>query len=381
MSHGEDRAVQDDLPGRTAWRSRPRTSETVLRAIGAVRAPVVAIAGAVALASVVLWASGFGLFGLVNALGNAFSDNFFTTVRWATPLLLTGVATALAFRARVWNIGLDGQLAVGAIFAAAVAPALATALPPSIALGVVLGTSIIGGAAFAAIPGILRVLAGAPEIVTTVILISVGQQLVSFAVQGPLRSKDAALASSLVTDPIDQRIWLVSLSPSSQATTGLFAALIAVGLVAVYLWRSTWGYEHMVYGENAAFSIYGGVTNRAVFLRAMVISGGLAGLAGGIEVMGVTHALQAGFNPGFGFAGVAVALAARNNPVALVLTALFFGALRSSATFLQLNTNAPSQFVDIVTALVILTMTVRIVRSSGSIRRPRRGSSDDGLNA
>lgn len=339
----------------------------------AIATSAISVCAAVAVASVALWLSGFGGTGLLRALGDAFTTDFPTTVRWATPLLLAGAATALAFRARVWNIGLDGQIYVGAILAAAVAPWAAGNTSPNVGLVVVLAASVLGGAAFAAIPGLLRVFAGAPEIVTTVILITVGQQLANYAVQGPLRSGNSALAASLVTDPVDSRLWLVSLFADSQATVGVFIALAGVAFVGVYLWKTTWGYEHLVYGENATFSLYGGVTNRAVFMRTMLISGGLGGLVGGIEVLGVFHALQADFNPGYGFSGVAVALAARNNPIAIVLAALFFGGLRTSGNYLQLNTNAPSQFVDIVTALVILLMTARVVdRARSRVRLPRR---------
>jgi general nucleoside transport system permease protein len=347
--------------------------QRVAEGLRATATSALSVVAAIAVASAALWLSGFGASSLIRALGDAFSTDFPTTVRWATPLLLTGAATALAFRARIWNIGLDGQIYVGAILAAATEPWAAKHLAPNIAVLVVLGASILGGAAFAAIPGLLRILAGAPEIVTTVILITVGQQLANYAVQGPLRSSNVALASSLITDPVNHQLWLVSLFSNSQATVGVFIALAGVAVVGFYLWKTTWGYEHVVYGENATFSLYGGVTNRAVFMRTMLLSGGLGGLVGGIEVLGVFHALQANFNPGYGFSGVAVALAARNNPLAIVIAALFFGGLRTSGSYLQLNTNAPSQFVDIVTALVILLMTARVLDRAGSrLRLPRR---------
>jgi simple sugar transport system permease protein len=316
---------------------------------------------AIVVATAALALSGFGVTSLLNALGDAFSSDFATTVRWATPLLLTGGATALAFRARVWNIGLDGQLYVGAIFAVVAARWTANSLSPNLAVLVVLAASILGGAVYAAVPGLLRIFAGAPEIVTTVILITVGAQLANYAVQGPLRSSNTALASSLVTDPVDSRLWLVSILQPSQASVGVFIALVAVVLVAVFAYRTTWGYEHLVYGENASFSSYGGVANRAVFMRAMIFSGGLGGLVGGIEVLGVFHALQASFNPGYGFTGIAVALAARLNPIAVIPAAFFFGGLSTAGDYLQLNTNAPSQFIDVVTALVILLMTGRVI--------------------
>lgn len=337
---------------------------------------VLSVCIAIAVASIALWLSGFGSTGLIRALGHAFTTDFLTTVRWMTPLMLTGAATALAFRARVWNIGLDGQIYVGAIIAVTIAPWAAGSMTPNLALLTVIVAAVLGGAAFAGLAGLLRVYAGAPEIVTTVIFITVGQQLASYVVQGPLQSKNVAFASSLVTDPVDSRLWLVKLSSNSQATVGVFIAAAAVVAVGAYLWKTTWGYEHLVYGQNATFSLYGGVSNRAVFMRAMLISGGLAGLVAGIEVLGVFHALQAGFNPGFGFSGVAVALAARSNLLAILPSAMFFGALRTSGNYLQLTTNAPSQFIDIVTALVILLMTGQLISRARKRTSPpsRQGS-------
>jgi simple sugar transport system permease protein len=330
------------------------------------------IALALVVASVVLALSGFGGLSLIDSLGAALTSNLGDTLGWSTVLTLTGLGTVIAFRARIWNIGLDGQLYVGALASTIAARWAASTVDPALGLTVCLVAGVAGGAVFAAIPAVLRMLWGAPEIVTTVIFITIGQLLVSYAIRGPLKSADPAVSAALTTDTIDPRLWLATLISGTQATVGVFAALAAVVILAVYLRKTRWGFEHRAYGANAGFSFYAGVNNRAVFLQTMLISGGLGGLAGALEVMGVFHNLTDGFDPSLGFTGIAVALVANNNELAVVLSAVFFGALQVAGNNLQLSTNAPPQFVSIVTGVVILMMTGRIAeRWYSKLRRGR----------
>lgn len=333
-----------------------------------------AIVLAIAAASIVLQLSGFGIMSLSDSLWSAVTDNIGTTISWTTPLILTGLGTVIVFRARIWNIGLDGQLYAGALVGVVAARNIADAVNPNVGVLVVLAASVAAGAAFAGICAALRVLWGAPEIVTTVIMISVGQLLVSWAVRSPLKSADPSVAASLSTDPISKSLWLVDLTPNGQATVAIFLVLIIAVALWVYLRRTKWGYEHRLYAANASFSHYGGVNNRKVFTRAMLISGGLGGLAGGIEVLGVFHNLTDGFNPSLGFTGIAVALVANLNSIGVIASAFFFGALQVAGTQLQLTTSAPSQFVNIVTGVVILMMTGRVVQGWLSALRRKRNT-------
>lgn len=358
-------------------RRRPRRFGRLGPAAGALTGSLASIVLAIVAASIVLQFSGFGLSSLTTSLFSAVGPNIGDTISWTTPLILTGLGTVVVFRARIWNIGLDGQLYVGALFSVVVARWVAHSLNPNVGVVVVLAGSILAGAVFAGIPALLRILWGAPEIVTTVILISVGQLLASWAVRGPLKSADPAVAASLTTDPVDHSLWLVQLTPGSQATVGIYLALLAAAAMALYLRKTRWGYEHRLYGANAGFSHYAGIDNRKVFAQTMLISGGLGGLAGGIEVLGVFHNLTDGFDPSLGFTGIAVALVANLNAVAVVFAAFFFGALQVAGTHLQLATSAPSQFVDIVTGVVILMMTGRVVdRWFTTLRRRRAARSD-----
>jgi ABC-type uncharacterized transport system permease subunit len=218
---------------------------------------------------------------------------------------------------------------------------------------------MLGGLVWAAIPGLLRVLWGAPEIITTIILIQVAALLTDWVVLGPLRGSPA-VAATLATNALDQQLWLVSPFAGSQANIGFLIACVMAVATAILLFRSTYGYEFAMFGESPPFSFYGGIDNPRVFMRAILASGALGGLAGGLEVLGVVHRLAMRFNPGLGFDGIAVALVAGNHPLAVVLSGVFFGALRTGGNNLQRLTDTPRDIVSIVSAVVILAITARL---------------------
>jgi simple sugar transport system permease protein len=296
---------------------------------------------------------------VVASIVRSFTADLGGTIRWATPLILTGLGTCIAFRGRVWNIGLDGQIYLGAIFASWIGLGLASQLPPTLAIPLVLLGSMLGGLVWAAIPGLLRVVWGAPEIITTIILIPVAELLTDWVVLGPLRG-NAAVAATLATNPLDQQLWLVSPFAGSQANIGFLIAVSMALVTAVFLFRSTYGYELAMMGESPRFAFFGGIDNPRVFMRAMLLSGALGGLAGGLEVLGVVHRLAMRFNPGLGFDGIAVSLVAGNQPLAIVASGVFFGALRTGGNNLQRLTDTPRDIVSIVSAVVILAVTARI---------------------
>jgi simple sugar transport system permease protein len=320
---------------------------------------LLSVALALGLASLVLLLTGYDATGVVASIGRSFTADLGGTIRWATPLILTGLGTCIAFRGRVWNIGLDGQIYLGAIFSAWIGLGLVSQLPAIVAIPLVLLSSMFGGLLWAAIPGLLRVLWGAPEIITTIILIPVAELLTDWVVLGPLRG-NAAVAATLATNPLGQQLWLVSPVAGSQANIGFLIAVSMALLTALFLFRSTYGYELAMLGESPRFSFFGGIDNPRVFMRAMLMSGALGGLAGGLEVLGVVHRLAMRFNPGLGFDGIAVSLVASNQPLAIVASGVFFGALRTGGNNLQRLTDTPRDIVSIVSAVVILAVTARI---------------------
>jgi simple sugar transport system permease protein len=323
---------------------------------------LLAVVTALVLAAIVVELSGFSAPDVASALARSFTDDFYGTLRWTTPLMLTGLATCVAFRGRVWNIGFDGQLFVGASAGAVVGLELVDGMPAVLSIPLILLAATAGGAAWAGIAGVLRVRWGAPEIITTIIFIDVARLLTSYLVLGPMAG-GSGLAAAESSDLLARSLWLAPLAPRTQASTGLFIALAAVVAIAFYLYRTRQGYELKLFGHNPRFTFYGGVENPRVFMRAMLISGGLAGLAGGIEVLGVMHRLPSEFGSGLGFQGIAVSLVAANNPFGIVASALFFGGLKDGGTSLQLLADTPREVVDIISAIVILVITAKVGQS------------------
>jgi simple sugar transport system permease protein len=342
-----------------AARRRPAKVVAVLRVVAQ---QLLAVVTALVLAGIVVELSGFSAPDVASALAASFTDDLYGTLRWTTPLVLTGLATCVAFRGRVWNIGFDGQLFVGASAGAVVALRVADGMPAIAGIPLVLLAATAGGAAWAGIAGVLRVRWGAPEIITTIILIDVARLLTSYLVLGPMAGS-SGLAAAESTDLVGRELWLTPLAARTQASAGLYIALAVVLVIAVYLFRTRQGYELKLFGHNPRFTFYGGVDNPRVFMRAMLISGGLSGLAGGIEVLGVMHRLPSEFGSGLGFQGIAVSLVAANNPLGIVVSALFFGGLKDGGTSLQVLADTPREVVDIVSAIVILVITAKVGHS------------------
>jgi simple sugar transport system permease protein len=206
---------------------------------------------------------------------------------------------------------------------------------------------------------VLRIRWGAPEIITTFLLIQVASLLGDYFELGPLHGTGTN-AATLGTDTLPARFALPGILPPSNATIAFFIALAVAVVIIAAVFKTTYGYALRVYGSSPAFAVYGGVPSRGVFLGTIALSGGLAGLAGGLEVTGVLHSYLSGFNPNLGFVGIEAALLARTNPIGVVFTALFFGALQTGGTDAQLMTNAPSDIVNILSALIVFGIAAQL---------------------
>lgn len=275
-----------------------------------------------------------------------------TLVR-AVPLLLTGLAVALAFRAGVWNIGAEGQLYAGAI--AAVWVGLSWGGAPSWLLApAVLAASAVAGALWAAVPTFMKLRLGVGEVITTILMNFVGIHLAAWMVHGPLQEARGVFPQ---TDPIAEAARLPMLVPGTRLHVGFLLALVlAVGLWAV-LRFTRFGFAVRAVGASPdAARVAGRMDARRVVLVSFLGSGALAGLAGGVEVAGVTWALYAGLSPGWGYTAIAVALLAGLSPGGVVLTGLFFGALEGGAGAMQRAAGIPAAWVNGVVALVILSV-------------------------
>jgi len=286
-----------------------------------------------------------------------------TLVR-SVPLILTGLAVALAFRAGVWNIGAEGQLYAGAIAAAAVGLA-GSGLPGPILLPGVLLAASLAGAGWAFVPAVMRVRFGVGEVITTILLNFVGVHLAAYMVRGPLQEGRGVFPQS---DPLTAAARLPALLPGTRLHWGFVLAIgLAIGL-AVLLRQTRVGFQIRAVGASPiAAEVSGRIDTRRVILISFLVSGAIAGLAGGVEVSGVTFALYENLSPGWGYTAIAVALLAGLDPIGVVVTGVMFGALQAGAGAMQRDAGIPAAWVGVVEALVILA-----VLGIDRVRRSRR---------
>lgn len=289
----------------------------------------------------------FGALGR-GAFGSAYAIWSATLVR-ATPLTLLGLAVALAFRAGVMNIGAEGQFLAGASAASAVALRVPDA--PAILL-VAIPAAVVAGALWSSIAGWLKHRFGVLEVISTLMLNFVAQYLVSYLVRGPLQEPTHVYPQ---TASFSSTAHLPLLITGQRLHLG-YAIAVVLAVVLWWMLRATGlGFRLRAVGAGAAAAESAGrIMVPRVMFTAFLLSGAIAGLAGGVEVTGVTYALYEGISPGFGYTAIAVALLARLNPLAVIGTGLFFGALEAGAAAMQRDAGVPFQFVAVVEALIVL---------------------------
>jgi ABC-type uncharacterized transport system permease subunit len=323
--------------------------------------PLLPFVVALLLAGVVLVATGRDvgeIFSLLLEHSFGGGDALANTLAQTTPVLLTGLATAFAFRSGVFNIGVEGSLYVAA-FAAAWVGFTFLGLPGPVLLVAAIGVAALVGATWALVPGYLKARWQVDEVVTTLMLNFVAINLTSYLVNGPFLAVGTANSMSPLVAP---QARLASLAPPSQMTVGLVIALVlAVGYWFVFR-RTTMGYELRTAGDNPRFAAASGISLFRVVMTAMLVSGLVAGLAGGVQVLGVNYRFIDRFSPGYGFTGIAVALLGRNTAVGCVLAALFFGALSSGGATIQLFTSIPLDLIDLLAGTVMVFAVVDLVR-------------------
>jgi len=284
------------------------------------------------------------------AFGSAYAVLSATLVR-ATPLLLVGLAVAIAFRAGVLNIGAEGQLLMGA--AAATAAGLAVSgLPRLMALSIALLAGGCAGAAWAGLAGWLRVRFGVLEVISTLMLNFIATYVVSWLVRGPLQEPTRIYPQ---TSELPPAVQLPILVPGYRVHLGFVLAVLLCVAVWSFLAHTAAGFRVRAVGAGrSAAENAGGIRTTRTLLMVFVASGALAGLGGAGEVTGVTFALYEGISPGYGYSAIAVALLARLHPLAVILSALFFGALEAGAAAMQRDANVPSVLAAVIEALVVL---------------------------
>jgi len=304
------------------------------------------------------------------SVGSSYAFFSATMVR-AVPLMLAGLAVALAFRAGVWNIGAEGQLLAGATAAIGV---VALPLPGPVRLTLALIAAAVAGAAWATPAALLR-RRGVLEVISTIMLNFIALNLVGYLVRGPLQEPTHAYPQS-ATIPDVARLPRV---PGTRLHLGVAIAIVAALLLSIVMRRSAWGFRVRAVGANPRAAASAGLVDVAhTALGAFLVSGALAGLAGGIEATGVTYALYEGLSPGYGYTAIAVALLARLDPLLVIPSALLFGGLEAGATAMQRDASVPASFVTVIEgALVLLVLLLPLFsgRWGAFAARPRQGAS------
>lgn len=319
-------------------------------------APLVGVILALAIGGILIQLSGVNPLKayqvmIVAAFGG--SRQLTETILKATPLLIIGLGLTIAFRSKVWNIGAEGQYYFGALFGSIVAlkfPELSAWL----LIPLMLVAGAIGGMLWSGLAGLLYIKWGANIIICTLMLNYIAILLVQFAARVPLRDPDGFLPESAQFSAAAQIPTLFT----GRLHLGVLLALILVGVVYILLWRTPLGFRLRAVGSNASVARAAGINVTLSILIVLMLSGGLAGVAGIIETSYIHTRLKAGISPGYGFSAILVALMGQLHPVGVLIAALLFSALTVGAEGLQVLLQVPVAVASVIQALVVLFVIV-----------------------
>ncbi|UCB44714.1 MAG: ABC transporter permease [Spirochaetota bacterium] len=333
--------------------------------------PFLSIITSLVIGAIIIYASGANVYAAYKGLwqgsfGNArtIAETFVST----TPYILTGLAVAFGFRCGLFNIGAEGQLYAGALAAAYIGYAW-RGLPHFIHLPIAIIAGIIAGGIWGAIPGYLKAKTGAHEVINTIMMNHIMIRLTDYLVKNPMLDPKASVPR---TAYILKSAYLPKIFPGFRLHWGFILAIIAIFLIYYILFKTKVGFEIRTVGLNQDAARYAGMNISKNFVLAMAISGGLAGLAGAGEVLGLNYNLPAAFVSGFGFDAIAIALLAKSNPFAVFPSAMLWAALRNGAGLMQVRAKISIDLVNIIQAFVIMFIAApNIVRYLYRIRAER----------
>ena len=276
---------------------------------------------------------------------------------WSTPYIFAGLAVALAFKGGLFNIGAEGQLALGAVAAAWIGYALPgilhTSLPAVIHIPLAVGGGMLAGAVWGAIPGWLKARTGGHEVINTIMMNYIALNTVAFLLNGPMKDPNPENVSAR-TPEIAASARIPPIFAGYRFHWGFILALVVAVAVWFYLWKTTQGFEIRTAGANPDAARYAGIKVSWIIILSMTLSGMLAGLAGAIEVTALNFRHELGFSLGYGFDAIAIALLGKTHPLGVVLAAILFGAMRNGATQMQFDTQIPVDVISVIQALILL---------------------------
>ncbi len=290
------------------------------------------------------------------------------------PLLITAVGLSVAFRAVIWNIGAEGQLLMGAVAATWVALFLMPGAPAWLMIPSMFIAGFIAGALWALIPAFLRAKYQTNEVITTLMTVYIASEFVNYLVYGPW--KGAKEWGFPYSDKFPQAAQLPVIGVTRVHYPTLVLGLVLVVLIYIFLMHTKWGYEVRVVGENPTAARYAGIDDIKVILLVMIISGGLAGLAGVGEVAGVHHRLRvaSGISAGYGFTAIIVAWLGRLNPFAILVASFLFGGLLVGGDALQVALQLPVPTIQLFNGVILFFVLAAEVLSRYTVRVERVGA-------
>ena len=346
-------------------RLEPRPETTLTRAVlipcGAIFITLV-LAGALVM---IAGTSPFSVFGLVlkGAAGSQFA--LLETLTRATPLIFTGLAVAVAFRAKLWNIGAEAQLYAGAVLTVVLGTG-ALDLPSAVLIPLLMVAAMAGGSVVLYGPAVLKTRFGVDEVVTTLLLNFIALLVVSMLLDGIL--KDPMGLGWPQTKTVIAEARLPRLVQGKRLHLGFVFAVASTVVVWLVMSRTVLGYEMRAVGHNIVAARFAGIPVNRVLLKTAIISGGLAALAGFSEVAGTKGNLTLDLSPGFGYTGIVVAMLAMLNPIAVVFSAIFVAGVFVGADAMSRATGVPSFIADVMVAIALLTMVVAIMLTRFRVR-------------
>lgn len=300
------------------------------------------------------------------AVRRAFNP-FLESLVASTPYIFAGLAVALGFRSGLFNIGVEGQLFLGAIFSAFVGYSI-TGVPAVLHIPLALLAGAVGGAIWGFIPGWLKAKTGGHEVINTIMMNYIAFRLSEWLLTGPMKRPDSF-------NPISPTISESAMLPRFfenpiRFHAGFFLALAVAWVVYWFLFKTKWGFNFRSVGANPNASRYAGMNITVTTVMAMSLSGALAGLAGANEVLGLNHNLAMAFSSGYGFDSIALALLGKSHPLGVVLASLLFGTLRNGATKMMVVTGIPIDIISVLQAVILAFIAApAIIRTIYRLRR------------
>jgi simple sugar transport system permease protein len=287
---------------------------------------------------------------MYGSFGSTFSAT--ETLIRVSPLLLTALAFLVAFKSRFFNIGVEGQLNMGALTAYLVAVQLGS-LPGFLAIPLVAFAAIAGGVGWLAVPLVMRIKLGVNEVFPTLVMNFIAVLIISWLTTGPIKDPNAVNPQTVT---IPGSTWLPLLIPGTRFHVGFFFALVLALMTFVVLYKTILGYEIRAAGLSPKAAKHGGVSLARSLASVGLLSGGLAGLAGMVEIAGTSHLLAQGFSPGFGYQGIGVAALGGFHPIGALLASILFAVLSIGGETMQRGAGVPIEIIYVLQATVVLSV-------------------------